>query len=289
MLTEMIDRGWVQAIVSDRRAHDPRLRGGRGHCSTSSTAPQHATTKTLYARGYNRVYDTIELEKNLDDTERVLHEGAGGPRPRGHGAVEPPDHGAAGRVPGQERRGARGAEERVRARRADLRTGLHRLGARPRPGDLQPAPGPPDGSHPPLRSVPRPGRLRRAHPTARDARHLHHRRGRAAQLGAAGRPLPRDPARPAGQRRARAPLQATRSASAPSPSTGAACRAAPTPRACRGASSCPSPRAVASPRSSPTPPSPGRSWCAPCSSVSSGAECFPCGGPRPAAWYPDAP
>ena len=26
----------------------------------------------LYARGYNRVYDTIELEKNLDDAEQVL-------------------------------------------------------------------------------------------------------------------------------------------------------------------------------------------------------------------------
>jgi deoxyhypusine synthase len=28
----------------------------------------------LYERGYNRVYDTIELEKNLDDVERLLRE-----------------------------------------------------------------------------------------------------------------------------------------------------------------------------------------------------------------------
>ena len=27
----------------------------------------------LFERGYNRVYDTIELEQNLDDAERMLH------------------------------------------------------------------------------------------------------------------------------------------------------------------------------------------------------------------------
>jgi deoxyhypusine synthase len=31
----------------------------------------------LYERGYNRVYDTIELEKNLDDVERILQAALG--------------------------------------------------------------------------------------------------------------------------------------------------------------------------------------------------------------------
>lgn len=70
VICEMIDRGWVQAVVSTGALmahglveslgmthfkHDPRL-----------------SDDELMARGYNRVYDTIELEKNLDDTERIM-------------------------------------------------------------------------------------------------------------------------------------------------------------------------------------------------------------------------
>ena len=32
----------------------------------------------LYQKGYNRVYDTIELEKNLDSTEQMLRESLAG-------------------------------------------------------------------------------------------------------------------------------------------------------------------------------------------------------------------
>ena len=41
---------------------------------------KHRTTmrdEDLYDRGYNRVYDTIELEKNLDDVERILQDAFG--------------------------------------------------------------------------------------------------------------------------------------------------------------------------------------------------------------------
>jgi deoxyhypusine synthase len=70
LLCEMIDRGWVQAVVATGAlmthglsegagllhfAHDPRLRD-----------------EELYRKGYNRVYDTIELESNLDDVEKLL-------------------------------------------------------------------------------------------------------------------------------------------------------------------------------------------------------------------------
>jgi deoxyhypusine synthase len=70
LLCEMIDRGWVQAVVATGAlmthglsegagllhfAHDPRMRD-----------------EDLYRKGYNRVYDTIELESNLDDVEKLL-------------------------------------------------------------------------------------------------------------------------------------------------------------------------------------------------------------------------
>jgi deoxyhypusine synthase len=70
LLTEMIDRGWVHAVVATGAlmthglsegagllhfAHDPRMRD-----------------EELYNKGYNRVYDTIELESNLDDVEKLL-------------------------------------------------------------------------------------------------------------------------------------------------------------------------------------------------------------------------
>jgi deoxyhypusine synthase len=70
LLCEMIDRGWVHAVVATGAlmthglsegagllhfAHDPRMRD-----------------EELYRKGYNRVYDTIELESNLDDVEKLL-------------------------------------------------------------------------------------------------------------------------------------------------------------------------------------------------------------------------
>jgi deoxyhypusine synthase len=70
LLTEMIDRGWVQAIVSTGAlmTHGFVESAGMLHFKhRPSMNDEH-----LYDRGYNRVYDTIELEKNLDDTERAL-------------------------------------------------------------------------------------------------------------------------------------------------------------------------------------------------------------------------
>jgi deoxyhypusine synthase len=70
VIADMIDRGWVQAVVSTGALmthglvesagmlhfkHDPRM-----------------SDEELFSKGYNRVYDTVELEQNLDDTERLV-------------------------------------------------------------------------------------------------------------------------------------------------------------------------------------------------------------------------
>jgi len=72
ILCEMIDRGWVDAIVTTGALMT--------HGLVESAGMQHfkhrpsMKDETLFERGYNRVYDTIELEKNLDDAEKILHE-----------------------------------------------------------------------------------------------------------------------------------------------------------------------------------------------------------------------
>ncbi len=70
LLCEMIERGWVQAVVATGALMT--------HGLTESAGMLHFQHRVgmddedLYSRGYNRVYDTIELEKNLDDVERIL-------------------------------------------------------------------------------------------------------------------------------------------------------------------------------------------------------------------------
>jgi deoxyhypusine synthase len=70
VICEMIDRGWVNAIVSTGALMTHGLSEGAGLLHF-----KHKTSmrdETLYEKGYNRVYDTIELEQNLDDIERIL-------------------------------------------------------------------------------------------------------------------------------------------------------------------------------------------------------------------------
>ncbi len=72
LLCEMIDRGWVQAVVSTGALMTHGLSEAAGMLHFKH-AP-HMRDEDLYERGYNRVYDTIELEKNLDDVERILQQ-----------------------------------------------------------------------------------------------------------------------------------------------------------------------------------------------------------------------
>ena len=71
ILCEMIDRGWVQAIVSTGALMTHGFVEGAGMLHFKHRPGMK--DEDLYLRGYNRVYDTIELEKNLDDAERVLN------------------------------------------------------------------------------------------------------------------------------------------------------------------------------------------------------------------------
>jgi len=70
VLCEMIDRGWVDAIVSTGALMTHGLVEGAGmkHFKHRPSMKD----EELYGKGYNRVYDTIELEKNLDDAELAL-------------------------------------------------------------------------------------------------------------------------------------------------------------------------------------------------------------------------
>ena len=76
VIAELIDRGIVNAIVSTGAlmAHGLVEATGRAHFQVN---PEF-TDEEMYEAGYNRVYDTIEPEQNLDDVERVMHAVFGG-------------------------------------------------------------------------------------------------------------------------------------------------------------------------------------------------------------------
>jgi deoxyhypusine synthase len=70
LLCEMIDRGWVQAVVTTGALMTHGLSEGAGMLHFKHRPDMK--DEELYAKGYNRVYDTIELEQNLDDVEHLL-------------------------------------------------------------------------------------------------------------------------------------------------------------------------------------------------------------------------
>ena len=72
VITDLIDRGIVNAIVSTGAlmAHGLVEATGRSHFRYD---PRMDDVE-LYEAGYNRVYDTLEPERNLDDVEAVMYE-----------------------------------------------------------------------------------------------------------------------------------------------------------------------------------------------------------------------
>ena len=70
VLCDMIDAGWVQAIVSTGAlmAHGFVEATGRAHFKHDPRFDD----QELFARGYDRVYDTLELEQSLDDIESIV-------------------------------------------------------------------------------------------------------------------------------------------------------------------------------------------------------------------------
>jgi len=70
VLCEMIDRGWVQAVVATGALMTHGFVEGAGMSHFKHRAGMDDTE--LFDKGYNRVYDTLELEQNLDDAEKIV-------------------------------------------------------------------------------------------------------------------------------------------------------------------------------------------------------------------------
>src|SRR5436305_5944908 len=70
IITELIDRGVVNAIVSTGALMAHGLVEASGQ--TYLRANPEVSDVELYEQGYNQVYDTLEPEKNLDDVEEIM-------------------------------------------------------------------------------------------------------------------------------------------------------------------------------------------------------------------------
>ena len=72
IISELIDRGIVNALVSTGAlmAHGLVEATGRAHFRVNPAV----SDEELYEQGYNRVYDTLEPEQNLDHVEEVMSE-----------------------------------------------------------------------------------------------------------------------------------------------------------------------------------------------------------------------
>lgn len=70
VLSEMIERDMVHAIVSTGALITHGLVENTG--MTHFQLPDDLNDEDLFAAGYNRVYDTLELEANLNETERFV-------------------------------------------------------------------------------------------------------------------------------------------------------------------------------------------------------------------------
>jgi deoxyhypusine synthase len=70
MICEMIERGWLQVVITTGAliAHGFIETLGRVHYKY----PEHVPDRTLFQQGYNRIYDTLEMEANLDYAEDVF-------------------------------------------------------------------------------------------------------------------------------------------------------------------------------------------------------------------------
>lgn len=70
IICEMIERGLVQAIVATGALMAHGLTESIG--LTHYELPPNADDKELFEKGYNRVYDTLEMEKNLNEVCEVV-------------------------------------------------------------------------------------------------------------------------------------------------------------------------------------------------------------------------
>lgn len=72
VLCEMIERGYVQAVISTGALMAHGMIEGTGHKHFRYSADMN--DKELFEKGYNRVYDTLEPEANFTELEKVVRE-----------------------------------------------------------------------------------------------------------------------------------------------------------------------------------------------------------------------
>jgi len=72
LICEMIDRGWLKIIITTGAliAHGFIETLGRAHYK----CPGNRSDKELYLQGYNRIFDTLEMETNLEYAESIFSE-----------------------------------------------------------------------------------------------------------------------------------------------------------------------------------------------------------------------
>ena len=71
IVADLIEQGIVKAVVPHRRSHGSRPGGGCRNVPNYVHDPKMDDVE-LYEAGYNRVYDTLEPERNLDQVERIV-------------------------------------------------------------------------------------------------------------------------------------------------------------------------------------------------------------------------
>ena len=72
VLVEMIERGFIQCIISTGALVTHGFVEGSGR--THFKYDPRMDDEELYEKGYDRVYDTLELEKNLDEIDFIIRE-----------------------------------------------------------------------------------------------------------------------------------------------------------------------------------------------------------------------
>lgn len=70
IICDMIDRGMIQVLVATGALIAHGLTEAIG--LTHYYAPDDCDDRDLFLKGYNRIYDTLEMEANLDDVEALI-------------------------------------------------------------------------------------------------------------------------------------------------------------------------------------------------------------------------
>lgn len=81
IICEMIDRGWISAVVSTGALIAHGLTESIGLTHYRYDVSQ--SDEELFGRGYNRIYDTLEMEANLNDVEQFVAEALAESEPEG--------------------------------------------------------------------------------------------------------------------------------------------------------------------------------------------------------------